>query len=370
MEKRFTKQFNTPCAPSWTAEWCDTVSEHEEQLGHPICGARTLDGTPCTLPPNHQNGRCKFHGGFDTTGAQPGNRNAILHGLYARGLQRCGTHCPQWSHCPCASDDVKQLPKQNRPQCPYETTQYQMALTDLENRRFKIPGADELDRHTTHQAALLHVMILRATAALSLSGLTDTNTASSDNYASITTKPAAALTAFLHLSAEYRRYLATFESPRYVPLIFEEKCTDTRRRNHDTELTPEAQEQLNTTPIPGKEFAESYITQAAECVQKSRQAEQVLRELSEKDSNEHVRSSQFDDFDEEEEEEDLEYERERFEKEKQRCENERKSATFYYEKAFTLYPPLAEILKDNPKHDPSLFPHLLDDSFDKPKRVS
>ena len=370
MEKRFTTHFNTPCASSWNAEWCNTVSEHEERLGHPICGARTLDGTPCTLPPNHQNGRCKFHGGFDTTGAQPGNRNAMLHGLYARGLQRCGTHCPQWSHCPCASDDVKQLPRQNRPQCPYETTQYQMVLTDLENRRFKIPGADELDRHTTHQAALLHVMILRATAALTLSGLTDTNTASSDNYASITTKPAAALTAFLHLSAEYRRFLATLDSSSYTNLTFEEKCTDTRRRIYDTELTPEAQEQLNTTSIPGKDFAESYITQAAECVQRARQTEQALHELSENDTVEHVRSSQFDDLDEEEEEEDREYERKHREQEKQSYENERNAATVHYKKAFALYPPLAEILKDNPKHDPSLFPNLQKDSFDKLKCVS
>ena len=351
MEKRFTTHFNTPCAPSWTTEWCNTVSEHEERLGHPICGARTLDGTPCTLPPNHPNGRCRFHGGFDTTGAQPGNRNAILHGLYARGLQRCGTHCPQWSHCPCASDDVKQLPKQNRPQCPYETTQYQMALTDLENRRFKIPGADELDRHTTHQAALLHVMILRATTALTLSGLTDTNTTSSDNYASITTKPAAALTAFLRLSAEYRRYLATFESPRYVPLIFEEKCTDTCRRINDTELTPEAQDQLNTTPIPGKEFAESYADKAAECIVKARQAEEACRIPIKNDTP--SRYNAFDDDNEEEEE----FTVVNREYEQKRCENERRSATAWYDKAFTLYPPLAESLKDNPNHDPSLFPN-------------
>ncbi|HPO17486.1 MAG TPA: HGGxSTG domain-containing protein, partial [Candidatus Hydrogenedentes bacterium] len=65
------------CSPAWDDAWVQTVNQAESKLGRRICGARTPSGTPCELAPEHKNGRCRFHGGFDLSGAQPGNRNAV-----------------------------------------------------------------------------------------------------------------------------------------------------------------------------------------------------------------------------------------------------------------------------------------------------
>ena len=106
----------SPCSPAWDAAWVGVVNAAEQELGRRICGARTMAGTPCTLEPNHENGRCRFHGGFDLTGAPKGNRNAVLHGLYSRRLQVCGSHCPQWTTCPLSGEDVERLARTHQRQ--------------------------------------------------------------------------------------------------------------------------------------------------------------------------------------------------------------------------------------------------------------
>lgn len=79
-----TTPFGTPRASSWSNDWIATVEAKESSFGRRICGARLLSGTPCTLGSSHSSGRCRFHGGFDVTGAPEGNRNAVIHGLYSR----------------------------------------------------------------------------------------------------------------------------------------------------------------------------------------------------------------------------------------------------------------------------------------------
>ena len=342
MEQRRTKQFNTPCAASWDDAWIARVEECESQCGHAVCGARTLDGTPCTLPPNHANGRCRFHGGFDTTGAQPGNRNAVIHGLYSRGLQRCGSHCAQWAQCPYAGDDVEQLPLRNRPTCPYEATQYQMAFTDLEHRLHRLPCADHVHRHIAHQAALLQVMVARAAAALTRAGLTEAVTAHSGDYTMESPKPSAALTAFLRLSSEYRRYLALLDSDDRVALSFDQQCDDTRRRTHDAELTPEAQAQLDRTPPHGKGDAEQYVALAQREVGHVRYIEQTAREKANRRAKDLSIAELV----------------ERFAGHDCRSyDTHRAAAAAHYAKAFTLYPASRETLANDPNHDPALFPN-------------
>ena len=94
MPEPHTTQHGSPCARTWTPDWIAVVEAREESLGRPICGARLMSGNPCTLMSSHASGRCRFHGGFDLTGAPEGNRNAIIHNLYSRRLMPCGTHCP------------------------------------------------------------------------------------------------------------------------------------------------------------------------------------------------------------------------------------------------------------------------------------
>jgi hypothetical protein len=94
----------TPCARSWTQDWIDAIDAKESQLNHRICGARLPDATPCCNASDHPSGRCQFHGGFDLTGAPPGNRNAHIHGLYSRRLRTCTPDCPLYQTCPCANN--------------------------------------------------------------------------------------------------------------------------------------------------------------------------------------------------------------------------------------------------------------------------
>ena len=92
----------TPCARSWSPDWIAAIDAKETQLNHRICGARLPDATPCTNTSDHASGRCKFHGGFDLTGAPKGNRNHTIHGLYSRRLRTCNEACPYWQTCPIA----------------------------------------------------------------------------------------------------------------------------------------------------------------------------------------------------------------------------------------------------------------------------
>ncbi len=97
----------TPCARTWSPDWIATVNATETQLNHRICGARLHDATPCTNISDHPSGRCPHHGGFDLTGAPPGNRNHVIHGLYTRRLRTCTPNCPHWQTCPLANANYR-----------------------------------------------------------------------------------------------------------------------------------------------------------------------------------------------------------------------------------------------------------------------
>ena len=61
---------------------------HERNTGpmltSPRCGAKTRSGKPCQSPTVRGRKRCRMHGGAKGSGAPPGNRNAMKHGLYTR----------------------------------------------------------------------------------------------------------------------------------------------------------------------------------------------------------------------------------------------------------------------------------------------
>ncbi|MDZ4858763.1 MAG: HGGxSTG domain-containing protein [Candidatus Hydrogenedentes bacterium] len=67
----------TPYSKLWDYAWIEKVHATEQTLNRRICGARTQAGTVCTLESDHASGRCRFHGGFDLTGAPKVNRNAV-----------------------------------------------------------------------------------------------------------------------------------------------------------------------------------------------------------------------------------------------------------------------------------------------------
>jgi len=126
-----TTALGTPLSARWDAAWIAEVEQVESQLNRRICGAHTPAWTPCKLGPNHDNGRCRFHGGHPKIGAPKGNLNAVTHGLYMRRLQQCGTQCPLWQMCPLAGRDVLALDPKERPYCAYETEEYVATLKTL-----------------------------------------------------------------------------------------------------------------------------------------------------------------------------------------------------------------------------------------------
>jgi hypothetical protein len=89
--------------------------------------AHAPDGEPCELGAAHRNGRCRFHGGHPRIGGQPGNTNALVHGLYSRRLRQCNDTCPMWRSCPFAGPDVMQLSPRKRPVCAFEAEAYASA---------------------------------------------------------------------------------------------------------------------------------------------------------------------------------------------------------------------------------------------------
>ncbi len=112
MPEPHTTQHGSPCARTWTPDWIAVVEAQEESLGRSICGARLMSGNPCTLMSKHASGRCRYHGGFDLTGAPEGNRNAVLDNLYSRRLMPCGPHCPVWKSCPLTFSLTERKSKQ------------------------------------------------------------------------------------------------------------------------------------------------------------------------------------------------------------------------------------------------------------------
>ncbi|NUM54812.1 MAG: hypothetical protein HUU46_14295 [Candidatus Hydrogenedentes bacterium] len=208
----------SPCSPVWDEGHVALVEATEVRLGKRICGARTFSGNPCTLEPNHANGRCKFHGGFDLTGAQPGNRNAVVHGLYSRAIQTCGEHCPLWKSCPCAGPDVAKLDPKERPRCPYEVAAFNTAETDVRaqlaaKRAQALPAGEEaqpLDQHVAAEIAMVRVVFMRAAAALAAGPVVDATIVTGEKRGMTTTKPSAYLQAFLRVSSEHRRYVQLY----------------------------------------------------------------------------------------------------------------------------------------------------------------
>ncbi|MFA6241067.1 MAG: HGGxSTG domain-containing protein, partial [Candidatus Hydrogenedentales bacterium] len=174
-----TTTLGTPCARSWSGEWIATVNATESKLNHRICGARLPDGTPCTRTTDHPSGRCRFHGGFDLTGAPQGNRNHIIHGLYSRRLRTCSPNCPFWQTCPCANQDSsdRSTPTDpsyspstpstsSTPLCPYQLTEYNTVLTDALAIVESQPHPNPMGLHAAHNVALLQVLISNAAIQL------------------------------------------------------------------------------------------------------------------------------------------------------------------------------------------------------------
>lgn len=256
-----TTALGTPCSRRWDAPWIVAVDAAELKLERRICGARCTDGTPCTLASNHPNGRCRFHGGFDLTGAQPGNRNAVLHGLYSRQLQVCGQHCPRWKHCPLAGDDVHKLPGPKKPICAYEQAGYNASVTDFRHRLNRGPVNDPFYKHLIHHLALLQVLMTRAASAMAVSPMTSVNTASSDSYFMSSTNVNAVSEAYLRFAREFRRYLELL--PDFIAVLDEDEAVAQQRRiDNDTNLTPEAQFRLHEPDEPKRQAADRYFNKA------------------------------------------------------------------------------------------------------------
>jgi hypothetical protein len=250
-------QFGTPAAHSWTDQWLETVNQRATQCQHPICGARTPAGTPCTAKPTHENGRCPHHGGFDLTGAPKDNRNAVLHGLYSRRIQTCGPHCPMFASCPLGQNrpggPVTDMPKHERPRCPYEQAEYNATLNDAILRaNFTRPG-DPMALHFAHDIATLRVMCSRSLATLANTPLIETTQAQSDNHAP-SNKPATALTAYLRISSELRRYCNMLEeaSPAQGDSGIQTVLTQTQCQQNDTSIHPD--DQAHPQPMTGPRY--------------------------------------------------------------------------------------------------------------------
>jgi len=145
-----TTTLGTPCSDKWDREWVEQVDHTEQQLGRRICGAHSPAWTPCKLGSTHKNGRCRFHGGAKGIGAPLGNRNAIIHGLYSRRLQRCGLHCPLWQWCPQSGKDVLELEERERPPCVYEAQEYDAVTFSLEKGPAGRYGEDDATDPSRH----------------------------------------------------------------------------------------------------------------------------------------------------------------------------------------------------------------------------
>jgi hypothetical protein len=251
----------TPCSSAWDDAHIARVEAAELQLNRPICGARTLTGNLCTLEPNHDNGRCRFHGGFNLTGAQPGNRNAVIHGLYSRAIQTCGEQCPMWKTCPCAGPDIAKLDARDRPRCPYEVAAFNAAVTDA---RAHLAAAAPNAQHVACELAMVRVLLLRTASALATQSPVDTTIITGEKYGMTSKKPGAYLQAFMRVSSEHRRYVQLYgmTGPR-LPSdgVVREKD---RRTRFDTSLLPEDLAKIERTDWPLETHASLLLNQAAE----------------------------------------------------------------------------------------------------------
>ncbi|MCC6154857.1 MAG: hypothetical protein IT367_13915 [Candidatus Hydrogenedentes bacterium] len=254
-------KLGTPCSPAWDAPHIALVEAEEMRLGKRICGARTIAGRPCLLDANHENGRCRFHGGFNLTGAQPGNRNAVIHGLYSRAIQTCGEHCPMWKSCPCAGPDVDNIDERDRPRCPYEVATFNAAVTDAET---KLAGKAPDAAQTACELAMIKVLLLRTASALATHSPVDTTEITGEKYGVTSKKPGAYLQAFMRVSSEHRRYIHMYRLTE--PLLPSDDIVreQARRAARDTSLLPEDIAALDRTISPIDLHASRLLNQAAE----------------------------------------------------------------------------------------------------------
>ena len=266
----------TPIAKSWPKQWVKTVSDAESRLGKRICGARTQSGTPCELASKHSSGRCRFHGGFDLTGAPEGNRNAMLHGLYSRRLQICGDHCPVWKSCPCAGPDVMNQAPEKRPTCPYEQIEYNAVVADTMARADVTAYPDPRVKHMVHTVALLQTMMSRAVTALRSTTLIDEVRVKSEKYAMSTDKLNPSLVAFTRIANEYRRFHAILETMLPKPpagmgraMSYEDpkavELTVHQDEHHDdaVSLDPHTQALSQRPDTPREDHAEKLLKKAS-----------------------------------------------------------------------------------------------------------
>ena len=253
----------TPCARSWDEEWTAKVEATEKRLHRPVCGAHTMWDKPCEITSKHKSGRCRFHGGFDVTGAPKGNRNAAIHNLYSRRLRQCERTCPMWDKCPCSGADVDTLPVKERPTCPYEQATYNAALTDAQARASTNPHYDPMSGHISHNLALMQVMLDRASIALSQNPLVEDTKMSSDGKLQFESKKLSPyLTAFLRISSEYRRYAEMLRPKSPVDPEPEDVIKHQTRMLHDTKLDPEGQPFISPPEVNTATVAKRYLRKA------------------------------------------------------------------------------------------------------------
>jgi hypothetical protein len=222
------------------------VERREDELDRRICGARTIGHAPCPATSTHASGRCGHHGGFDLTGAPEGNRNAIVHNLYARRLMPCGNHCPAWRSCPLgggAADNGKEMlarPPVDRPTCPFEQAEYTAVVTDA-MRRTQNHHANAWGLHLAHQIALMTVLVSRAARFLATHPFTDTVETIQGEQRITTDKPAAALIAYEKLARELRRWTILLErSYEWISCDPQTNTHHAQRQTTDTAPDPDS----------------------------------------------------------------------------------------------------------------------------------
>ncbi len=276
----------SPCARSWSDEWIATVNATESQLNHRICGARLPDGSPCTRQSNHSSGRCPLHGGFNLTGAPPGNRNHVIHGLYSRRLRTCNASCPHWQSCPCANHDTPDLPAGKAPTCPYQLTEYNTVLTDALAIVESQPHPSPMGIHVAHNVATLQVLI--SNAATQLVAASQVAEASQLAEACSSESPQStptlaerglpgpnpnALNAYLRLSREFRASLKLLYGPGYHPLNRQKHSAapptpeginrHLQRLQRDTAVDPDSLIDAQLEPQSAQTHARAYLQEAA-----------------------------------------------------------------------------------------------------------
>ena len=220
-------KMGTPCSPLWDQDWIEQVDKTEAETGHRCCGARVNEIFPCELKASNKNGRCRFHGGGLGSGAQKGNMNARIHGLYSRRLQQCGQHCPHWNTCPYAGEDVKSLPENRRPACFFEQQELSAlrkldaaahenyiplkdrSLKEIEEKPYPMHAQLISLRENLH---MLQIMITRAANALSIQKLTTETVQQTENYYAKHEKPSALLQAHQMLAREHRLTLTLYNT--------------------------------------------------------------------------------------------------------------------------------------------------------------